>query len=117
MPVTSNRNQSLTFSGDVSGTTHLGAAANTASPGSVTFQNLSSGNNTITLPGGVSTVVSCTILPPSGNTTAITLRGVAGDTGFRLHNTDPCTITFASTVTDFVLNAGGAITGVRFYWS
>jgi len=118
MSVSATRSTTITFSGDVSGTETISAATNAASPGSVTVQTLSSGANTITLPAttGV-TVVSVTIVPPTGNTTAITLKGVSGDTGIRIHNTDPTTVAFDSSVTTFVLNAGSSITGVRFFWS
>ena len=118
MSVSATRSTTIVYSGDVSGTETLSAATNDASPGSVTVQTLSSGANTITLPSttGV-TVVSVTIKPPTGNTTSITVKGISGDTGIRLHNTDPSTLTFDSSVTSFVLTAGASIVGVRFYWS
>jgi hypothetical protein len=58
-----------------------------------------------------------TILPPTGNTTNITLKGVTGDTGIQLHDTDPSTISLDPAVTSFVLTAAAQITGVRLYWS
>lgn len=117
MAVTSTRTQTINFTGDVTGTEHISAASNASSPGSVELKTLDSGANTITLPTGGSTVTGCTIVPPSGNSTSITLKGVTGDTGIRLHNTDPSTLTFHSSVTSFVLTAGGSITGVRFFWT
>lgn len=117
MPVTAARRITITYSVDVVGTHVLSAASNTASPGSIEIRTLSSGNTTITLPTGGSTVVSCTIVPPSGNTTAITVRGVAGDTGIRIHNTDPTTIAFDSSVTSFVINTAATVTGARLYWT
>lgn len=118
MSVTSTRNSTIVFTGDVVGTELVSAATNAASPGSVTIQTLASGANTITVPvtSGV-TVTACTILPPTGNATAITLKGVTGDTGVRLHNTDPSSFGIDSSVTTFCLTAGGSITGVRLYWS
>lgn len=117
MAATSTRKSTITFSSDVVGTHVLSAASNTASPASIEIKTLASGANTITLPTGGSTVVACTIVPPSGNTDSITVKGVSGDTGIRIHNTDPTTIAVDSSVTSFVLTAGAQITGVRLYWS
>lgn len=117
MSVTAERTVTIVYTGDVGGTQEIAAADNTASPGSVEIKTLSSGLNTITVPTGGSTPTAVTIVPPSDNTTSITLKGVTGDTGVRLHNTDPTTIALDSSVTTFALTTGAAITGVRFYWS
>lgn len=117
MSVASTRTTTIVFSGDTVGTQTVAAASNAASPGQVELKTLASGANTITAPTGGSTPTACTILPPSGNTQTITLKGVTGDTGVALHLTDPTTIALASSVTTFVLTAGGTITGIRLYWS
>lgn len=117
MSVTSARSQTITYTGDVTGTETVSAANNTASPGSVTLHTLASGANTITAPTGGSTPTAATILPPAGNTQTLTLKGVTGDTGVALHLTDPTTIALASSVTTFCLTAGGTVTGLRIYWS
>jgi hypothetical protein len=117
MAVTSNRSQTITYTGDVEGTQTVEAAENSASPGSVEIKTLSSGFNQISVPTGGATVTACTILPPSGNTAAITLKGVTGDTGIRIHNTDPTTIAIHSDVTSFGLTTSTTVTGVRLYWS
>lgn len=117
MAVTATRTQTITYTGDVVGTETLSAASNAVSPGSIEIKTLSSGFNTITLPTGGATVTSCTIVPPAANATAITLKSITGDTGIRIHNTDPTTITFHSTETAFGLTTGAIITGVRFYWA
>lgn len=117
MAVTAARTVLINYTGDVTGSLALAAASNASSPGSVEIKTLASGANTITLPTGGSTVVACTIVPPTANTTAITLKSVTGDTGIRLHNTDPTTVTFHTTETSFCLTAGSTITGVRLYWS
>lgn len=117
MAVTATRVTTITYSGDVVGTESLSAASNTASPGSVEIKTLSSGANTITVPTGGATVVACTIVPPAANTTSITVKGVTGDTGVRIHNTDPTSLSIDSSVTSFVLTAGAGITGVRLFWS
>lgn len=116
MSVSSTRSQLITYTGDVTGSETVAAATNAASPGSITIQTLSSGANTITVPVGA-TCVAVTILPPSGNTQTLILKGVTGDTGVGLHLTDPTTIALASTVTTFVITAGGTVTACRFYWS
>lgn len=117
MSVASTRSQSIVYTGDVTGTETVSAATNSASPGQVEIKTLSSGANTITAPTGGSTPTCCTVLPPTGNTQTITLKGVTGDTGVALHLTDPTSIALASSVTTFVLTAGGTITGIRLYWS
>ncbi len=117
MSVTSNRTVTIVYTGDVIGTEPLTAAANAASPGSVTLHTLASGANTITVPTGGSTVVAATIVPPTGNTQTLILKGVTGDTGVGLHLTDPTSVALASTVTTFVITAGGTVTGLRIHWS
>lgn len=117
MAVTSTRVQTITFTGDVTGQTSQSAASNASSPGSIDIVTLSSGANTITVPTGGSTVTAVTIVPPAANAVAITLKGVSGDTGIRIHNTDPTTVAIDSSVSTFVLNAASTVTGLRLYWS
>lgn len=117
MAVTATRSTTITYSVDVVGTQTLTAASNTASPGSVEIKTLASGFTAHTPPTGGTTVVALTLVPPSGNTTALTLKGVTADTGIRLHNTDPSTITIDPSVTSIGLTTGAQIVGVRFYWT
>lgn len=117
MSVVATRAQTIVYTGDVIGTETIFAASNAASPGSVEVKTLASGVNTITVPTGGATTVSCTILPPTGNTTSITLKGVSGDTGIRLHDTDPTTLAIHSSVSAFVLTTGAIVTGLRLYWT
>lgn len=118
MAVQATRSNVITYTGDVTGTQTVNAAANTASPGSIEVQTLANGFNGITVPSSTGvTVVSCTIIPPAGNTTSIILKGITGDTGIRLHNTDPTTIAIYSDVTSIGLAAGAAVQGVRFIWT
>ena len=118
MAAQSTRVSTITFTGDVTGTQTVEAAENTASPASIEIQALSSGANTISVPASTGvTVTACTIIPPAGNTTSITFKGVTGDTGVRLHNTDPTTVAIYSDVTSFCLTAGAALQGVRFIWT
>lgn len=118
MSVTSTRTTTIVYSGDVVGTETIPAAQNGASPGQVEIRTLASGANTITVPSVTSIVVTAvTIVPPVGNVTSIILKGVTGDTGIRLHNTDPTTLAIDASSTTFVLTAGASIVGVRLFWS
>ncbi len=118
MSVSSTRVLNLQYSGDMIAGFEVSAAVNAASPGVASIQDLASGNNTITVPtGGNSIPTAVTIVPPAENEEALTLKGVNGDTGILLHETDPFTLSLAPTVTTFVIHAGAAIEGVRFYWS
>lgn len=114
MSVTSNRSVSINFSNDVEFDQEFDAAVSAVGSGQNQLVNLSSGNNTITVP---SNAVAVTIIPPSGNLVVLTLKGVAGDTGISIHLTDPTSIGL-NTVTSFVLNAtGSAVTGLRLIYS
>ncbi len=114
---TARRKITITYSGDVDGEQEINAADNADSPGVMELKTLSSGANTITVPTSGTVPTAVTIVPPADNTTAMTLKGVTGDTGVRLHDTDPTTIALDDSVTAFCLTAGGTITGVRLYWS
>jgi hypothetical protein len=118
MSVTSNLSVLINFSGGVISNTEFRAVENTESPGSVTLHSLSSGNNTITVPSssGV-TVKGATIVPPSDNTQTLTLKGIAGDTGIALSKVNPTAISFDTAPANFVLNAGGTISGLRIIWT
>lgn len=117
MAVTGQRSITIQFTGDVKAANTFLAANNAASPGQIEIKSLAAGANTITPPGGGTTPKSCTIIPPSGNTQLITLKGVGGDTGVALHKTDPTTIALDSPTATFVLNAAALIDGVRLVWT
>ncbi len=114
---TATRKVTITYSGDVDGEQILNAADNTDSPAMVEIKTLASGANTITVPTAGTVPTAVTIVPPTDNTTAITLKGVTGDTGVRIHDTDPTTIALDDSVTTFCLTAAAQIVGVRLYWS
>jgi len=113
MAITSSRLITVQFSGDYDAAIEY-EASNADSPGDIAVQDLSSGNNTISVPSGATGV---TIIPPEDNAIVITLKGVAGDTRIALHLTDVSSIALKSTVTSFVLNAANALTGIRLIWS
>lgn len=117
MAVNATRSQIITYTGDVTGVETISAAANAASPGSVEIKSLASGFNTITVPTGGTTPTACTILPPTGNTVTLVLKGITGDTGVGLHLTDPTTVALASSTATFGLTTNNTLTGIRFYWS
>lgn len=114
---TATRKVTIVYSGDVDGEQEINAADNASSPAVVELKTLAIGANTITVPTAGKTPTAVTVVPPASNTTALTLKGVSGDTGIRLHDTDPTTIALHSGVASFVLNAAAEIIGARFYWS
>jgi hypothetical protein len=118
---TATRKITIVYSGDVDGTQELSAAINTDSPAMVEIKTLAAGANTITVPTAGTVPTAVTIVPPTDNTVTLTLKKVTGDTGIRLHDTDPTTIALDSSVTSFCLTAGTGggteIIGVRLYWS
>ena len=123
MATTLKRKITLTYNGDVGGISpgfrqEVSAADSSASPAVIQLVTLAAGDNTITAPAVVGfTPKACTIMKPSGNATAIMLKGDAGDTGIRLHDTDPDSVSLHSSQTTFILNAGAQIDGVRLFWT
>lgn len=118
MATTATRKTTIVFTGDVTGTHLLEAAENDDAAASIEIKTLASGANTIDVPtGGTTTPTSVTIVPPTDNDESITFKGISGDTGVRIHNTDPTTIALDDSVTSFVLTAGNTINGVRLYWT
>jgi hypothetical protein len=117
MAVESERRITIELTGDIEAAEVYRAADNTDSPGAVEIKTLASGANTITVPSGGTTPTGVTIIPPAGNASSITLKGVSGDTGIRLHNTDPTSLGLHSSVASFVLTAGAEIEGVRLIWT
>lgn len=113
MAVTSNRSVTITFSGDVEFSQIFEADPSSSGSGNIVKQNLVNGANTITPP---TNAIAVTIIPPEGNATSITLKGVTGDTGIVLHLTDPTSIGLGSAST-FCLTAGSAITGIRLIYN
>ena len=117
MATTSARTVGITLTGDTTYAQSFSAASNTASPGQSDLVTWTAIFNTITPPAGGSTPKALTIVPPSGNTQSMTLKGVTGDTGILLHLTDPTTIALGSAVATFGVTAGGTVTGVRLIWT
>jgi hypothetical protein len=118
MTVTSSRVTQVSFSGDITENIIQSAADNTTSIAKTDNVTLSSGANTITAPVITGLTVSAlTIIPPAGNTSLITLKGISGDTGVAIHKTDPTSIALDSTFVSLVLNAAAQINGVRLIWS
>ena len=118
MAVSSTRTIQIGFSGDVTAQIPKSALENAVSPAMDVIQTLALGANTITAPvvSGI-VVTGLMIIPPSGNTSIITLKGIAGDQGFPLHLTDPISLSLHSTFVSLVLNAAASIVGVRLIWS
>ena len=69
-------------------------------------------NNTITVPSGATL---CVIVPPTDNTQALTLKGVAGDTGYVIDANTPTVLALSGS--SFVINVGaGSNIAVEFSW-
>lgn len=118
MAITASRTIQILFSGDVTLNVIQSALDNATSVAEPIPVKLSSGDNTITAPAITGlTVTALTIIPPSGNTTLIKLKGVAADTGVALHKTDPTSIALDSSFVSLVLNAAVTINSVRLIWS
>lgn len=116
MAVNSTRSIVIHNTGDVISDQIFEAADNAVAPGTITIHTLSAGANTITVPVGF-TVKGATIIPPAANAQALTLKGIAGDTGIVISNTDPTSIGFQTAPANFVINAGGTVTGLRIVWT
>jgi hypothetical protein len=119
MAVASQRSIAIVMTGDIAITTSVSAAQNTNAPGDVDVFSLALGANTITLPTGGTAPLGATIVPPPGNTQALTLKGIAGDTGIPIHKTDPTSISFDASAppASFVLNSAGVVNGLRVIWT
>ena len=117
MAIAGERSINIGFTGD-GGTLNykFSAAKNEDSPAVSEIKALTTGNNTITPPTGGTTAKSVLIKPEDGNTQAILLKGVAGDTGISIHKTDPTQIGLNSPTDPFVLNVAGNV-NVRFVWT
>jgi hypothetical protein len=118
MSITGSRVVQVQFSGDISTNIIQSALDNIVSPGQVDIVSLVLGANTITAPVNTGLVVTgLTIIPPSGNTVAMTLKGVTGDSGISIHHTDPTSLALDSSFVSLVINAAAAVVGVRLIWS
>lgn len=116
MAISARRTESYQFTGDVTFNYSVTTVANAASPGVVAVQVLTTGANTITAPVSPLIPQFVTIIPPSGNTVQLTLKGVSGDTGIALHDTQPSTIAIETSVASFVINAASGVT-IRLVWA
>lgn len=109
MATSSSRSVSVSFTGDVQAAPPaFTAAANATSPGGLHMPYaLSSGFNSIAVPVGAT---GATITKPTGNTVALTLKGITGDTGILLSTTDPDSISLPVGATTIGLTAGSNVT-------
>lgn len=92
---------------------------NAHSPATAQLLTLASGANTISATNcpAIASAGGVVLVPPSGNTIAVTLKGISGDTGIALSLTAPTFLSFAVVPpTSFVLNAGSQLTGYKFVW-
>lgn len=115
MSVDAARQVNTQILGDgMSSNNSFAAATNTASPAQDQLVTLTTGTTSVSVPSGA---VACTIVPPATNTNSITLKGASGDTGIRLHNTDPTSLAFHSSVSAFSLVVATTTSDVRLHWT
>jgi hypothetical protein len=112
MSVTSSRSVVVSNHGDVLYSQEFAAADSSAGSGQNQLVSLISGNNTITIPTGA---VAVTITPLPLNTVQLIAKGVTGDTGVKLHLTDPSSIGLGVGAT-LVINAASTAT-IRLIFS
>lgn len=121
MSITSTRVITANFSGDGFANAFVfSATQNASSPGGSSIYTLPSGSTVIAFPTGGSTVYGATIIPPSGNTSTITIKGTTADTGIAIHKTDPTSVAFdttSTTQTGFTMTVSSTVTGLRIIWS
>lgn len=118
MSITSSRTVQIQFSGDITSQIIQSAADNATAFGETDTDTLAIGNNTVPAPivSGL-LITGLTIIPPSGNTAIMTLKGVAGDTGIPLHITDPTSIALDPTFVSLIISVTAQVVGVRFIWT
>lgn len=68
--------------------------------------DLSSGDNTITVPSGTRLII---LTPPTTNSHNLTLKGHSGDTGIGIRNAEPNFIPYRTGTV--IVNAGGSVAG------
>ena len=118
MATASTRTVQIEFSGDTTQEIISSALDNIVSPGTSELVSLDAGDNTILFPAVTGIVpTGLMIIPPSGNTELITLKGDIADVGVPLHITDPTSLGLDTTFTSLVLTVVDAIVGVRLIWS
>lgn len=113
MTVTSDRSIVINFTGDVEFTQEFESTTSTTSPGQNQLVSVTTGL-VVTVPTGSSGV---TIIPPTTNTTAMTIKGVTGDTGIGLGLVSPSSLALSTTSTTFILAAASTISNVRLIFS
>lgn len=113
MSVTSDRSVTINFSSEVNYQQTFGAATSTTGSAQNQLVSVTTGL-VVTVP---SNAVAVTIIPPVANTTALTIKGITGDTGIGLHKTDPSSFGLSTTQTTFVLAAASTTSGVRIIFS
>lgn len=118
MSATSSRTVQIQYSGDITQTAILSALDNVATPAQEDIITLGVGANTISPPSVAGLVITgLTIVPPAGNITVLTMKGVTGDIGVPLHITDPTSLALDPSFINLVLTVTVAIAGVRLIWT
>lgn len=118
MSAASTRVIAIGFTGDRVGNPTVSAAANINSPAATAAPiTRAAGDNTITIPTGGAVATGVTIIKPVSSTATLKLKGAGGDTGVKLHPTDPDSISLDPTQATIILNASVQTIGVVLVWS
>lgn len=118
MSITAVVKNYVKFSGDQESDLIFNSGSLADSPAMQELASLTTGNNTITVPDVDDfTVHGVVIIPPDANTIQPTIKGVNGDTGFALSESEVSVIQFGTTVpASFVLNVSEDVAGFRLVW-
>lgn len=121
MAVTSTRAITVTNAGDgLNGSYVFNAVSNALAPGDIDIFTLPTGSTVIAFPTGGSLCQGGTIIPPTGNTSTITVKGTTADTGIAIGKVDPTSFAFdtsSTTQSSIVLTVGTTISGLRIVWT
>ena len=113
MSVTSNRSVVINWTSDVEYTQEFPAAVSPLGSGVMQLVTVTTAL-TVTVP---TNAVGVMIIPPVSNTTALTIKGIAGDTGIGIHLTDPTSLGLSTTQTTIILAAATTTSNVRLIFS
>jgi hypothetical protein len=106
----------ITVSGSVTGIptgsiTFAGSITSSAAVGEVLSIVLASGDNTISVPSGTTTVY---FQPPVGNAIALKLKGAGGDTGVTISKVNLSIFSLDASQTSLIINAGSAFSAATY---
>lgn len=117
MAVTSQVYLGFVASGGVVVNEQVATTSNTNGAGKMDLLTLALGDNVITVPSSGTVPKGVVIVPPAANNTTLVLKGVGGDTGVKIHVTEPTYLSLDPTQASFIINTAGTVTGIRLFWN